>query len=93
MHPDEQEVPGSSPQAQVQAISDIRTECVPLLEKVEALLADLGKTRHPAGREIALVKTKLQEARMWAGMGLSHFDTGFKPSDMPGQPESKSKAV
>lgn len=91
--PDIEATPPIPDSEAVEAISVIRADSVTLLEKVEELLADLGKSRHPAGREIALVKTKLQEARMWAGMGLSHFDTGFKPSDMPGQPESKSKAA
>jgi len=79
------------PQGAVNAISTIRVDCITLLDKVESLLAELAKTRHPAGRELALTKTKLQEARMWAGMALSHFDTDFVPSDIPSDPESKSK--
>ena len=46
-----------------------------------------------AGREMALVQTKIEEARMWAGKGLSHFETGFKLSDIAGQEETFTKEL
>jgi hypothetical protein len=46
-----------------------------------------------AGRELALVLTKVEEARMWAGKGLSHFNTGFKDSDKAQRPETFSREV
>jgi len=75
----------------VASISTIRSDSVLLLDKVQLLLDELCKAGRPAGREIAIVKTKLQEARMWAGMGLSHFNTDFEATDMPDKPESDSK--
>lgn len=75
----------------VAAISEFRQRVVPLIEDVERILDYMAKNRHPAGRELALVRTKLQEARMWGGQALSHFDTGFKPSDQPDDPETHSK--
>ncbi len=46
-----------------------------------------------AGRELALVMTKLEEARMWAGKGLQHFNTGHKETDKAEQPESFTKEL
>lgn len=77
----------------VPRISDIRVAAASLLDDVEVLVIQLAAEKHPAGREIALVKTKLQEARMWAGAALARFPTGFVPSDQPGKPETFSREI
>ena len=42
-------------------------------------------------RELSIVRTKLQEARMWSGESLANFDTDFEPSDKPGEKKTVSK--
>lgn len=69
----------------IEEASHIREELYRLIEYVDGVLS---RQAHPsderaAGREVSLVKTKLQEARMWAGMIKSHYDTGFVDSDKP----------
>lgn len=51
-------------------------ECARLRGEISIILEDLEKIATPgnaAGRELALVRTKLQEARMWLGMAKGAF--------------------
>lgn len=73
----------------VDKISKLRQDAQVLIEYAESLRSD--EEMKPAGREVSLVITKLEEARMWGGKALSHFNTGFVPSDLPEKPETHSK--
>ncbi len=74
----------------VVCIKELRVQLDKLIQDTDYLISSLPVEKKAAGREIALIKTKLQEARMlflqslllWAGQSLSHFDTGFVPSDV-----------
>lgn len=75
----------------VETLSKIR-------QALDALTTAISEAKNDAnnegcGREMALVLTKIEEARMWAGKGLQHFDTGSFPSDVANQPETFSKEV
>lgn len=65
----------------IACIKDLRVQLDKLIKITDSIIPMLPEEKKAAGREVALVKTKLQEARMWAGQSLSHFDTGFTPTD------------
>ena len=71
----------------------IREELHTLIEYVNGVLnrESTSDDVQAAKREVSLVKTKLQEARMWAGMIKSHYDTDFVPSDVP-EPDSDTQS-
>ncbi len=58
-----------------QYVKKLRVNIDESIQDVEAYLA--GK--HPGAREAALVKTKLQEAKMWAGQILGELGSLLPP--------------
>lgn len=79
----------------IEALSDFRIA-------IDSAIADLKdrmgkqeymevKIRSEKAVEYALQHA--QEARMWAGVALKPFPTGFKETDKKGLPETRSKPV
>ena len=55
------------------SLHEFRKEIDANIKRAEAMLADQPKY----GREMALVRTKLQEAKMWAGKCLEVLGSAF----------------
>ena len=60
-----------------EAIHTLRKDIDARIRDAQNFQAEMGHT--PGGREIALVVTKLQEAKMWAGKILEALGTPFPP--------------
>lgn len=75
----------------VSRIKDFRKEIDANIQTAEAMLSEYPqKSQHiSCGREIALVRTKLQEAKMWAGKILEVLGTPF-PAELADKYEPKS---
>lgn len=72
-------VSGLDPQKQIDRTKNLRKE-------IDALLTAV-KTDIAQNREISLVITKLQEARMWAGQNLANYSDEFSKSQFADKAE------
>jgi len=72
-------VSGLDPQKQIDRTKNLRKE-------IDALLT-VVKTDIAQNREISLVITKLQEARMWAGQNLANYSDEFSKSQFADKAE------
>lgn len=71
----------------IKTVKDFRKEIDALIQKSEDILCIGGnettqvwnEIKTNAGREVALVRTKLQEAKMWAGKILEVMGNPFPP--------------
>ena len=61
----------------VPIIKDFRKEIDALIQKSVALLSEWAGPGKDGGRELALVRTKLEEAKMWAGKVLEAVGNPF----------------
>lgn len=73
----------------VKQIGLLRAALEAVRETAEALKAH--PLAAPCGRELSLLITEAQSARHWGGECLGKFDTGFKKSDLPGEPETATR--
>jgi hypothetical protein len=62
-------------------------ECIKIAE------ADLVMAPRPYGREMSLVRTKLQEAKMWAGKCLEFVDNNDFPEALKDEAKMEDPTV
>lgn len=63
----------------VESVKDFRKQIDAQVQKAESFLGGASPNGQNYGREMALVRTKLQEAKMWAGKVLEAVGNPFPP--------------
>lgn len=63
----------------VASVKNFRKEIDALVQTSEKFLQEPAPARNSYGREMSLVRTKLQEAKMWAGKVLEAVGNPFPP--------------
>lgn len=61
------------------SVKKFRQEMDACIQKAESFLGDQAPNGKNYGREMSLVRTKLQEAKMWAGKVLEAVGNPFPP--------------
>jgi hypothetical protein len=75
-----QEITAAEAQALfVESVKTFRKEIDANIQKAEAFMGNASPNGANYGREMALVRTKLQEAKMWAGKVLEAVGNPFPP--------------
>ncbi|HEX8607200.1 MAG TPA: hypothetical protein VF679_01025 [Pedobacter sp.] len=89
MGPDENDFDSSSAQkmTQVEVLHDFRKRVDAVIQFAELLIKD-NDFNPNIGRELALVRTKLQEGKMWAGKALE-----VAGSELPAEFQDKAERI
>jgi hypothetical protein len=78
--PEVKEVTAEEAQALfVESVMTFRKEIDANIQKAESFMGNASPNGQNCGREMALVRTKLQEAKMWAGKVLEAVGNPFPP--------------